>query len=358
MNSKLSLTLSVALGWLLSGSDFSHAQISQAETPIANQKPSGDDTPVGYLNWKTKTLGGKQFWTDVRFADGWRIQANSETGHYRLLDPRNTRHATGNRLHCDQILDQLIVDGKSKLAEGKVVIVLHGLMRTQSAMRPMAEYLQENGGFSTINLQYASTRNRVGEHAVALKNVIDNLGSRVTEINFVGHSLGNIVVRRYLGDQTNPKTGRQGDPRINRMVMLGPPNQGSRMARVLKSSFAFQTIAGASGIQLSRAWEKLEPTLATPGFEFGIIAGGQDSENSFSNFILTGKDDFTVSVEETKLMGAHDFLVRPLIHSTMMYHPKVLEATSNFLQNGYFVSAQERSPLTAGKLSKDDRSRR
>ena len=209
----------------------------------------------------------------------------------------------------------------------------------------LSDYLHKHGDFTPINFQYASTRQNIGEHAAALKSVVEGLGPHVTEINFVGHSLGNIVVRRYLGDNTDPQTGRQGDPRIKRMVMLGPPNQGSRMARILKTSFLFQTIAGVSGSELSQSWDKLEPTLATPAFEFGIIAGGQESREDFSNFVLKGKDDFTVSVEEAKLAGANDFLVRPLFHSTMMQEPEVLRASLNFLQNGWFVSRQTRSPL-------------
>ncbi len=85
-------------------------------------------------------------------------------------------------------------------------------------------------------------------------------------------------------------------------------------------------------------------------FEFGIIAGGQETDQDFSNFILKGKDDFTVSVDEAKLAGAHDFLVQPLLHSTMMHQPDVLKSTLNFLNNGYFISEQNRHPLLAFNL--------
>ena len=162
------------------------------------------------------------------------------------------------------------------------------------------------------------------------RQVIDNLGSDVTEINFVGHSLGNIVVRRYLGDQANSR--QQVDPRIERMVMLGPPNQGSRMARLLRSSLSFKVLAGVSGGELSNAWEQLEPTLATPEFEFAIIAGGQVGQSKLNNILLTGKDDFTVSVEETKLLGASDFQIRPLIHTTMMKDKEVFQGYASVLR--------------------------
>ena len=346
-----------AISMMIAMPEHSSAQSSQEDKQIESQATSSDDQPIGYPNWKTKTLGGKQFWTDVRYVGGWRIQQNSETGHCRLLSPDSTRHASGNHLHCKQKLDKLVAEGKARPVKGKVVIVLHGLIRTKSSMQPMANFLQKEGDFTAINLQYASTRNKVSEHAKALKGVIDGLGRNVTEINFVGHSLGNLVVRRYLDDTTDSQSGRQGDSRIRRMVMIGPPNQGSRFARVLKSSVAFRTIFGVSGVELSRAWEKLEPTLAIPTFEFGIIAGGQETEKGFSNVILEGKDDFTVSVSETKLAGAHDFVVKPLFHSTMMHQPEVLEATLCFLQNGYLVSESQRTPLTENDLRNDTRSR-
>ena len=331
------------------GSDSVHqphrSKMSQPNPSEANLKEAGSDKPVGYFNLKTRTFGGQQFWTDIRFVGGWRIQNNSETKHFRLIDSKNVRHAWGNRMHCDQVLDQAIIDGRAKYCSGPLVIVLHGLIRTSNSMRQLADHLQEDGGYTTINFEYASTRKRVGEHAIALKSLIAGLGPDVTEINFVGHSLGNLVIRRYLADDTDPTTGRQGDPRIKRAVMIGAPNQGSRMARLLKNSKLFQTFAGASGMQLSRSWDKLKPTLSTPTFEFGIIAGGQESTDEISNFALSGKDDFTVSVEETKLDGARDFLIRPLFHSTMMHQPDVLKATLTFLQRGYFISERNRTPL-------------
>lgn len=315
-----------------------------------------EESPIGYVNWKLKTMGGQQFWTDVRYAGGWRVQRNSETEHCRLLDPLNVRNAWGNQLHCNQILDGMIEKGKATTCKGKVVIILHGLIRTSNSMQPLAGYLQDQGSLTTINLGYASTREGIGEHAAALKQVIGSLGPEVTEINFVGHSLGNIVIRRYLADTTDTQTGTQGDPRIRRIVMLAPPNQGSRVARMLKNSFLFHTIAGVSGGELSTGWEAVEPTLATPSSEFGIIAGGQETNDDFSNFVLRGKDDFTVSVDETKLPGADDFLVRPWFHSTIMKQPDVLNAVLSFIQNGYFISEKSRVRIAdASKTSEEDR---
>lgn len=300
--------------------------------------------PIGYLNWPTKTLGGRQFWSDVRCVGGWKIQRHSNTGHHRLIRPDWTRMAWGNLAHCEQELEKRIGAGEVVPHSGKLVIVLHGLVRTSNSMAELGNYLKKHGEFQTINFEYASTRQNVERHARDLKSVIDGLGDGVTEINFVGHSLGNIVVRRYLHgfDGTD-----RPDPRINRMVMLGPPNQGSRVATIFKGSLLFKTISGACGAQLGGAWENLEPQLAVPDFEFGIIAGGQAQETDWNNILLEGPDDFTVSVEEAKLSGASDLKIAPLLHSTMMKQPSVLEWTLSFLQHGYFESPEKREPIPA-----------
>ncbi|MEX0977603.1 MAG: hypothetical protein WDZ48_02050, partial [Pirellulales bacterium] len=56
-----------------------------------------------------------------------------------------------------------------------------------------------------------------------------------------------------------------------------------------------------------------------------------------------------VSVETTRLAGAADFAVLPVIHSVMMDDRTVQQYTLNFLKHGYFVSALARHPITPGE---------
>ena len=64
-----------------------------------------------------------------------------------------------------------------------------------------------------------------------------------------------------------------------------------------------------------------------------------------SNPILDGDDDFVVSIEETRLPGANDFVVLPVLHSLIMDDPNTREYTLRFLWHGYFVSKDERTPI-------------
>lgn len=316
---------------------------SNLQQPMQHDSKSDRQQPQGFFNLPMLTTGGQQFWTDHIFRGGWRIQRNSETGHFRLINADEVRQAWGNLAHCKQKLSEFEAAGALKPQTGRVVILLHGLIRTSHSMDTLEKHLRKNG-YGTVNFRYASSRQKVGEHAIALKSVIDNLDEKVTDLFVVAHSLGNIVTRRYLADNLDSQTNRQGDPRLRRMVMIGPPNQGSKVARLMKHSLLFNTIAGKSGAQLAATWDKLEPTLATPSIEFGIIAGGQQ-DGDWSNFVLKGKDDYTVSVEETKLVGAKDSLVRPLLHSNMMAKQEVLDATVSFFENGYFISESARNPI-------------
>src|SRR5690349_19119287 len=66
-----------------------------------------EDTSTGPINALAPTLGGRQFWADELFFHEWHIQRNSLTGHCRLLDGANMRHAWGSFEQCSAKLEQI-----------------------------------------------------------------------------------------------------------------------------------------------------------------------------------------------------------------------------------------------------------
>ncbi len=299
--------------------------------------------PPAKPNVATPTLGGKQFWTDEVLFRDWRIQRNTITDNFRLLDENDVRRAWGSFPECCDKLDEIKRDKKLEPMRGRVVILLHGLGRTRSSTRHMAKYLAEQGHLTVLQFGYASTRGEVAEHAKSLARVVDNL-SGVDEIDFVAHSLGNLVIRHYLGDEMARSQTHAANPRIKRIVMLAPPNNGAKLAQLLGDNKLFKSIAGPPGTELGSHWAEFQRHLATPPCEFGIIAGGRGEEHGH-NPLLQADDDWIVAVPETKLAGAADFLVVPALHAFMMDEPKVEEATLSFLLHGYFESPERRHPL-------------
>lgn len=296
-------------------------------------------------NWNVvlPTIGGKQFWTDQFVFRDWRIQRNVYTKHCRLLDPRDFRQAWGSYSACLRKFEELKESRGIKPLSGKAVVLLHGLGRSRSSMRRLAKHLAQQD-FIPINVGYASTRGSIKEHARALNRVISQLHG-IDEIYFVGHSMGNIVFRYYLHEFTIPGTEDrstvvQGDSRIKASVMIAPPNHGAYLARVLRPTGLFGIVTGQSGKELASDWSTFSENLATPNHPFGILAGKYNF-----NPLFRVDNDTTVSVEETRLAGAHDFRVVKSPHVTIMANAEVIQLVDRFFRFGCFGSEAERTPL-------------
>lgn len=295
-------------------------------------------------NIEVGTSGGQQMWTDVRYPYPWRIQCHALTGHYRLLDENDTRHAWGTLEACEEVYRQIQQRKPDPAVTGTVVLALHGLFRSRNSMARIAAFLEQNTPWRVLNFSYASTRGSVADHAKALGEVVDHLEG-VEKIHFVAHSLGNLVIRRWINDSRDPDTDKIVVKRLGRMVMLGPPNNRPSLARTLVPIDHNSVIAGLAGKELNAKWEELAPTLATPPCEFGILAGGRGTDGGY-NPLIPGDDDMIVGVNETKLPGARDFRLLNVIHADMMDQPAVQQLSRRFLEEGYFVAPDQRQPIT------------
>jgi len=330
---------------------FAASVLLMAYEAMNNRIARGDETALslaegptprgGQPNVPLPTLGGRQFWGDELFFHGYHIQRNTLTGHCRLLDSWNIRQAWGTYDECFARLQEIKQKRNLPPMSGRAVVALHGLMRSGASMGRISRYLHDEGKFSVFNVTYPTTRTPIAEHARRLAGIVRQLDG-IEEINFIGHSLGNVVVRHYLKDQETE--GRGVDPRIKRIVMLAPPNNGAKLAEMLHQNQLFQAIAGEPGSELGPGFADLSLRLATPQCEFGIIAGGLGTSRGY-NPLLGEDNDMVISVETTRLAGASDFIVLPSIHTYIKDDRKALEYTLRFLDHGYFVSADKRQPI-------------
>lgn len=335
---RLLLLLLLPLSLSLSGLTTAGAQ-----DPDEADRPDITDWNLWNLNVPGRTLGGKQFWSDEMVHGEWRIQRNAVSGHYRLLDPQNIRQAWGSWDECHGRWVELQRTLSVPPLRPRVVLVLHGLGRSRASMAGLVQHLEEAGDWTVLNVSYASTRASLADHAASLARVIRQLEG-VEEIYFVAHSMGNLVVRHLLYDQLVAARGLGQDPRIRRIVMLAPPNSGAALAERFQYDPTFRLLFGEGGQQFTTDWERVQHHLAVPSCAFGIIAGSVGRQPG-GNPWVEGDDDLIVSVDETRLPGAADFVVVPGLHSFIMDHPLVREYTLRFLQHGYFISAEARHPL-------------
>jgi pimeloyl-ACP methyl ester carboxylesterase len=215
------------------------------------------------------------------------------------------------------------------------VVLLHGLNRSWRAMRPMAEALQE-AGFATVNVDYPSqsgTIEDIAPVAVGL-GLHDCRETGATRIHFVTHSLGGILLRYQNKHDPIPDLGR--------VVMLGPPNQGSELIDKTRDWPGFEMLTGDAGAELGTDADSMPSRLGPVDFELGVIAG-TGTINVFASAMLPDPDDGKVSVARTQVDGMNDFLIVGNSHHYILRSKVVFRNTESFLRNGWFLAADKAS---------------
>ncbi|MDB4475658.1 alpha/beta hydrolase [Pirellulales bacterium] len=275
------------------------------------------------------TFGGLQVWTAHSYRQGYQIQHNAVTDNWRLLDGNDRRWMWGTREQCEAFLNKVAKRSRSKLVPQRCIVLVHGLMRTKHSMTPLTKVLQKKCDCEIISFSYASTRGNIGEHAAALQEFLESLPESWT-LSFVGHSMGNIVIRHLIADLQDDQKHSELLSRCQRMVMLGPPNQGAAIARQLSSLGMFEWIAGEGAMELGPDWDEFSESLAIPPFPFSIVAGEVENK-AIQNPLLDNASDFVVEVDEARLEGSESFVVVPALHSFLMKDAQVQEFVVDFL---------------------------
>ncbi len=194
----------------------------------------------------------------------------------------------------------------------EVVVLVHGLARTSASMSILAGRLEDQG-YRIENWGYGSFGDTIDGHAASFQAFLDQIEADegVERIHFVGHSLGNIIIRAALVKDPPNKPGR--------IVMLAPPNRGSADA-------AFWTPLLGDVVkplqELSNDENSVVNQLAVPAdIDIGIIAAANDGR---------------VDLDDTHIDGEKDHIVVPGLHTFIVLREDVAHQVNYFLQNGSF----------------------
>lgn len=202
----------------------------------------------------------------------------------------------------------------------ELVVLVHGMGRTPISMLPLELHL-EDVGYRVMNFGYSSYGpdvSTIGQNLAAA--LAEELSARpATRVHFVGHSLGNIIVRWTLAYQPP-------EAELGRFLMLAPPNRGSSAADRM-APFVGWLLTPIRELRTTESTVRALPPL--DGIDFAIVAG---------------KDDGKVSVAETCLQGASDHVVVPSAHTFIMLPPSIHLLIDHFLATGEIAEDVERVP--------------
>ncbi len=217
--------------------------------------------------------------------------------------------------------------GFTFLHASSAVILLHGIQGTSKDMSNITDTLHARG-YKTFNLNYPSTSYRIEELSDNfLGPQFLDIATRNDTIHFVAHSMGAIIIRYFL--QRHP------DFLAGKIVMIGPPNNGSELTEAFHDLKFYQKRYGPAGAQIGLEMEtelKLPHTLPP---NTGIIAGTRTMFFVFS-WILPGEDDGKVTHKNMKLDGYSDFITVPYHHDQITYKKKVCNLVHKFIKTGKF----------------------
>ncbi len=124
-------------------------------------------------------------------------------------------------------------------------------------------------------------------------------------------------------------------PELGRIVMLGPPNQGSEAVDKLKKFNMYQWLNGPAGMQLGTEATSL-PNILPPlpqGTQTAIIAGSS-SINLILSLLIPGDDDGKVSLNKTKLPEMTEYKVVDVSHPYLMKNKEVIDMAVSFIKTG------------------------
>lgn len=201
------------------------------------------------------------------------------------------------------------------------VILVHGALMPGAELALLARRLRACG-FSPVIFRYPTRRHGLRHHAAALTRRLATLPAG--RVHYVGHSLGGLVILQAL---------RQAGLPPGRVVLLGSPTRGSRVARHLSRFGPGRWLLGESTGEEGL----LEGVPDAPrDREIGIIAGNLPAGIGVALGGFDGQHDGTVAVAETGLAGATDRIVLRVTHTGLVLSREVARQVCAFLRDGRF----------------------
>lgn len=199
------------------------------------------------------------------------------------------------------------------------VVLLHGLWLRAFTLQRLAARLQA-AGFDTESLDFGTLTD---EPQQTVARLCERLAGQAGPAAIVGHSLGGVMALEALR--------RHPELPVTRVVCLGSPLRGSRVAARLASTPLRPMLLGRSAGLLSRG---LPPWQGAA--EVGVLAGCLPVGLGRVLARMSDPHDGTVCAEETRLSGITDHAEVQTTHTGLLFSAQAAQLTVHFLRHGRF----------------------
>ncbi len=203
------------------------------------------------------------------------------------------------------------------------VIYVHGLWMPGDESLILRHRLAQEFGLTLHSFRYSAAYSTMSAITARLEDFVREL--QTPAVHFLGHSLGGLVIHRFLERFPDQPPGRA--------VFLGTPCVASRAA---EQASRFTPVAHLMG--QSVAEELLQPRARrwTHARALGIVAGTQPLGVGQLLAKFDEDNDGTIAVSETRMPGLSEHIVLPVSHLGMLMSARVARETGLFLTEGRF----------------------
>ena len=208
------------------------------------------------------------------------------------------------------------------------VLLLHGIAAGVRSTRTI-EHAVTAAGYDALNLAYPSCRLPLRDlvrlvHACRHWTGRDGGG----RLHLLTYSMGGLLARAAIAQDRPPDLGR--------VVMLGPPNNGSEIADLLVGFLPYRRIFGPAGAELVTGRSPgLVRLLGEVDYPLGIIAGDRFLD-PLGWLLIPKPNDGRVSVERTRLPGMADHVTLHASHHGLVRDRRAIGHAIGFLRDGGF----------------------
>ena len=203
------------------------------------------------------------------------------------------------------------------------VVYVHGLWMPGDESLILRHRLAHEFSLTLQPLRYSASHSSMDAITARLDALVRELSG--PEVHLVGHSLGGLVIHRFLERYPQQPPGR--------VVFLGTPCAASRAAQ---QAARFAPVAHLMGQSVAQELVEPQERRWTHPLPLGVVAGSQPL--GVGQFLASFHEDNdgTVAVSETRMPGMSDHIVLPVSHLGMLMSTRVARETGLFLTQGHF----------------------
>ncbi len=200
----------------------------------------------------------------------------------------------------------------------RAIICVHGLWMKRQVFWYVRHALRDLEAEVKL-FEYSSIRQPLETSVRALTSYVQS--TEAAKIDFIAHSLGGLLLFHYFA--------KTRDVRLDRVVLMGTPLQGSAIARMCEQSPAFKPLLGKNHAVLQQGiaqWSAPGETIMIAGTR-RVGVGTLLFKSSFAQ-----PSDGTVAVEETRdsRLSAHYEI--PASHASMLFSKDAVQIIRTFLR--------------------------